>query len=205
MDPNLQTQIQTPGIRICAFKTKVYYAKNDERFRLNPMPRELVRLARDLQDKDVWSVLYVLDRELEITLPWIITKYVKHLVFSEAKDEKDIKDVMAFLGFDVVNSYLRLVLPSVPTILYRDPHVEIKRFEISIDGRKISGISIKSSGFIIYPTAEGEKVSNAISIDAELYDLPDAEDYDNYSQITVRINLKQLIDEVGIRWDLART
>jgi len=200
------TAPQTPSPpRICVFRTKVYYAKNDERFRLNPLPKEIVRVARDLEEKEVWAVLYALDREIEITLPWTVTRFVKHLILDEAKNEKDIKEALAFIAFDVANTYLRLILPNVPSILFRDPeHVEIKRFEISTDGRKISGISIKSSGFTIYPTAEGEKVSDAISIDAELYDVPDAEDYEKYSRITVKIDLRKLIDELQIRWDLAR-
>jgi len=204
MDPNLQTQVQTPP-RVCVFRTRIYYARNDERFRLNPLPKELVRIARDLEGKEVWAVLFTLDREITITLPWTATKRIKYLVFNEAKSEKDIKDIFAFLAFDVINTYLRLILPTIPSVLFRDPeHVEVKRFEFSIGGRKISGVTIKSSGFTIYPTVEGEKVSDAISIEAELYDVPDAEDYDNYSQITVRIDLRKLVDEVGIRWDLAR-
>jgi len=198
-------QLQSPGVRVCVFRTRIYFTKADQRFRLNPLPKEIAIKGKDLENREVWAVLFVLDRELEIVLPWTVTKYIKHLILNEAKNEKDIKEILAFLGFDVVNTYLRLLLPTIPSILFRDPeHVEIKRFEISTDGKKISGVSIKSSGFTIYPTVEGEKVSDAIIIEAELYDLPDAEDYDNYSQITVRINLKQLIDEVGFRWDLAR-
>jgi len=197
-----QSQPQTPSPpKIVVFKTRVYLTKNDERFRLNPMPRELVRLARDLEGKEVWAVLYVLDREIEIELPWLVVKRLKQIVFSESRDEKDIRDALGFLAFDVVNTYLRLILPSVPTVLYRDPeHIEMKKIQVG----EISGIRILASGFTIWPSPEGEKTTNAFVIEAELYDVPDAEDYENYSQITVRIDLRKLINDVGIRWDISR-
>jgi len=191
-----------PKVKVVVFKTRVYLTKNDERFRLNPLPKEIARIARDLEGKEVWAVLYALDREIEIELPWIITKRLKQIVFNEAKSEEDIKEALTFIAFDTINTYLRLLLPNVPSILFREPeHVEVKK--INVEG--IEGVWLKASGFTIYPTAEGEKVADAIAIEAELYDLPDEKDMFTWSEVTVRINLRKLLEELQIRWDISRT
>jgi len=201
MDANLQAQLQPPRVKVCVFRTRVYYARNDERFRLNPLPKEITRIARDLEGKEVWAVLFALDREVTITLPWTVVKRIKHLILNEAKDEKDIRDALGFLAFDVVNTYLRLILPSVPTVLYRDPeHLEVKR--IQVEG--IEGIWLKATGFTVWPTAEGEKVTNAIAIEMELYNIPDNQDAFAHSNIVVKINLRELLNELNIRWDISR-
>jgi len=198
----LTTKGQTPTPpKVVVFKTKVYFTKADQRFRLNPLPTEIVRVARDLENKEVWAVLYALDREITITLPWIITKHVKHLILN-AKSDKDVKDLFSFIGYDVINSYLRLLLPNIPTVMLRDPDVEIKK--IKIEG--VDGIWVRATEFTVYPypAPEGEKRTDAIIVEGEIYDLPDERDMFTWSYVTVKINLKQLIDEIGIRWDLAR-
>jgi len=197
MNPNLNLP---KSIKSIVFRTKLYYAK-DKRLRIPALPKELSMLARELEGREVWAILLSLNREIEIVLPWIITQKVKQLIFNEVKSEEDIKEILAFLVFDVVNSYIRLLLPNIPSILYRVPeHVEVRRGKV--EGNDV--LWIIATKFAVWPTAEGEKVTNAITIKMELYNIPDEKDYENYSQITVRINLMQLIDEVGIRWDLAR-
>jgi len=74
--------------------------------------------------------------------------------------------------------------------------------KIKVEG--IEGIWLKASGFTIWPTAEGEKVTNAITIEAELYNVPDDRDAFTWSQVVVKINLRELINDVGIRWDISR-
>jgi len=188
--------------KIVAFKTKAYFTKADQRFRLNPLPKEIARKCKDLENREVWAILLPLDRELEIELPWLIVKRLKHLILDEAKSEEDIKEALAFLAFDVVNTYLRLLLPTIPSILYRDPeHIEVKK--INVEG--IEGVWLKATGFTIYPTVEGEKVTDAITIEMELYDLPDEKDMFTWSGIIVKINLRKLLEELQIRWDISRT
>jgi len=169
---------------------------------MNPLPKELAHIARDLINKDVWVAVYSLDRELGIALPWLVVKEVKNLVLREAKSEQDVKDVMSFLVYDVVNTYFRLLFPSIPSIEMKDPdYIEVKKARAELDGREVAVVRIKATGFSVYPL---EASTKAITIEADLYDLHDETDVFNYSRITVRINLKQLINELQIRWDLAR-
>jgi len=58
---------------------------------------------------------------MEIPLPWIIVQHIKHIMFREAKSEDGVRDLIAFLAHDVVNSYLRVILPNISSILYREP------------------------------------------------------------------------------------
>jgi len=188
--------------KVVTFRTKVYYTQRDGRFRVNPLSKELTRLARDLQDKEVWAVLFTLDREIEIVLPWTVTKYVKHLILN-AKSDKDVKELFSFIGYDVINSYLRLLLPNIPTVMLRDPDVEIKK--IKIEG--VDGIWVRATGFTVYPypVPEGEKRTDAIVVEGEIYNISDDKDVFTWSYLTIKINLKKLLEELQIRWDLART
>jgi len=201
MNPNLNPPKPFKLIKSVVFRTKLYYAKADQRLRVPALPKELSMLARELEGREVWAILLSLDRELEIELPWIITKRLKQIVFSEAKDEKDIKEALAFIAFDTINTYMRLLMPNVPSILYRDPtHLEMKK--IKVEG--VEGVWLKATGFAIWPTQGGEKVSNAIAIEAELFDISDDKDVFTHSSVVVKINLMELLEETGIRWDISR-
>jgi len=188
-------------VKQIVFRTKLYYAKADQRLRMPALPKELSAHAKELENRDVWVAVYPLDSEIEIELPWLIVKQLKHLILDETKNEEDIKEALAFIAFDVVNTYLRLLLPNIPSILFRDPeHVEVKK--IKIEG--IDGVQIRASGFTIYPTQVGEKITDAIIIEAELYNIPDDRDVHAWSGITVKINLRELLNELQIRWDISR-
>jgi len=203
MNPNPNLPKSIPKlIKSIVFRTKLYYSNKDQRLRIPPLSKELTVLARELEGREVLAVLYLLDREIEIELPWLIVKRLKQIVFNEAKSEEDIKEALAFIAFDVLNSYLRLILPSIPSILMRNPeHVEVRRGKV--EGNDV--LWIIATKFTVWPTAEGEKVTNAITIKMELYNIPDEKDAFTHSSVVVRINLRELINETGIRWDLART
>jgi len=202
MNSNLSPLKSIKSIKSVVFRTKLYYAKADQRLRMPPLPKELTVLARELEGREVWAILLSLDREIEIELPWIVVKRMKQIVFSEAKDEKDIRDALGFLAFDTVNSYLRLLFPTIPTVLYRDPeHIEVRRGKIA----EYDVVWIRASGFTIYPTQAGEKITDAIIIEAELFNVPDDKDAFAWSYLTIKINLKKLLEELQIRWDILRT
>jgi len=77
----------------------------------------------------------------------------------------------------------------------------MKEYYIDRDDMKVKVINIRAGGFTIYPP---ETITKAVTIEAELYNLKDEEDFCNYSRIIVKINLKELLNEIEIRWDLAR-
>jgi len=189
--------IQARNIHV-VYRTKLYQ-DGANRLRPLPLPAELSkRVARWLKDREVLVAIYRLG-DLEIDLPRMVVERVKRDLLNAA--EEDIKSFIAFLAYDAANSYIKMLIPSLSLTLETPKTVEVKDDYIDFKGQKIKVRKITATGFSIYPL---EKTSNSIKVVCELYDLPGQLDRYDFSRCRIVVNLKQLLEETGIRWDLAR-
>jgi len=180
------------------YKSKLYADKMG-RLRLLPLSMELSRRIQQLKDKEVLVSIYEL-ADIEIKLPWLMVQKIKKDLL-EASSE-DIKAYMSFVAYDVVNSYIKTLIPSL-TIAFSDSDVlEISDDYVAVKNDQIKVRRIKASGFTI--NLIEERRTKNISITCELYDLPDELDAYNFSRCGIAIGLRELLEELNIGWDISR-
>jgi len=175
----------------------LYEEKN--RLRPLPLPSELSKRIWELNRKQVLLVGYEL-RDVRIDLPWLVIREMKNLLLDA--NEREVKEYLGLVLYDFGNMALRLLLPSLPGIMLRDPKkVEINDKYIDFKNTKIKVRRIVSTGFWIYPP---ERATDSIGIEVILYDIPDELDAYNHSRGYIIIALQKLLHELNIRWDLSK-
>jgi len=175
----------------------LYEEKN--RLRPLPLPSELSKRIWELNRKQILLVGYEL-KPIEIVLPWLIVRDAKKQLLKANRD--DILGYIGFLMHDVGNTILRMLLPSIPSIMFRDPkELEVIDHYIEFKEQKIKTRRIIATGFTIWPS---EKPTISIVLTCELYDIPDELDSYNLSRCKIIIDLRKLLEELNIRWDIGR-